>query len=683
VSTGRPRFRSDVRAHVVDRETVVLLTEAGIVPVPSRLFPPLAPLLNGKMMVSEIIAYLDGVLDPLDIVYGIDELRRLGYVVDAAEDEEFPQPLGPLAEWLQVPEKTLRRRVSAMPVIVRSAVPGAAELLEGFLHGQGLRVTSGGGFTIAVTADYLELESVHREAAGPWMPVRPVGSVAWVGPVFQEGRGACWECLATRLRAVRAGWGVPESAELPLSRGEVSPMGLTLAALEAAKWIVKPGADSDLITFDLKSSRMETHAIPRRPDCPSCGSPRKPKSPAPLVLKKRKKVFTLDGGHRAASPEETFARYAHLVSPLTGVVHGVERVPVGEGSVVSVHAARHNFGLAPRQSLGKGMTDAQSRTGALCEALERYSGIFRGDEPLVRASLRELGDDAVHPNACALYSRRQKKRFDERKKTDWVAAWSLSEKTHRYVAAAYCYYGYEHPFCRADSNGSAAGSSLEDAILQGLLELIERDAVGMWWYSRARRPGVELRTAYAEAIAREYAGAGRRISLLDLTSDLEIPVVAAVSGGEGADDYIFGFGAHLDPAIAATRAITEMNQPFALSRGRRKAPWTEPLSDSTFLEPDPSLPMRERTERSFSAGGDLRADVMACVSLLRRNGLETLVVDQTREEIGLPVVKVIVPGLRHFRPRFAPGRLYDVPPRLGWTERALKETELNPSHLTV
>jgi len=55
-----------------------------------------------------------------------------------------------------------------------------------------------------------------------------------------------------------------------------------------------------------------------------------------------------------------------------------------------------------------------------------------------------------------------------------------------------------------------------------------------------------------------------------------------------------------------------------------------------------------------------------------------LVLDQTRPEIGLPVVKVIVPGLRHFWTRFAPGRLYDAPVRLGWLERPLAETDLNP-----
>ena len=58
--------------------------------------------------------------------------------------------------------------------------------------------------------------------------------------------------------------------------------------------------------------------------------------------------------------------------------------------------------------------------------------------------------------------------------------------------------------------------------------------------------------------------------------------------------------------------------------------------------------------------------------------MEVLVLDQTRPEIGLNVVRVIVPGLRHFWPRFAPGRLYDVPVKMQWLKQAQKESELNP-----
>ena len=77
---------------------------------------------------------------------------------------------------------------------------------------------------------------------------------------------------------------------------------------------------------------------------------------------------------------------------------------------------------------------------------------------------------------------------------------------------------------------------------------------------------------------------------------------------------------------------------------------------------------------------DTRAQVTACVNLAKRAGLDFLVLNQTRADIEVPVVRVIVPGLRHFYRRFAPGRLYDVPVKLGWREHPLSEHELNPLH---
>jgi ribosomal protein S12 methylthiotransferase accessory factor len=71
-------------------------------------------------------------------------------------------------------------------------------------------------------------------------------------------------------------------------------------------------------------------------------------------------------------------------------------------------------------------------------------------------------------------------------------------------------------------------------------------------------------------------------------------------------------------------------------------------------------------------------DINHCRSIIEAQGMEMLVLDQTRADVGMPVVKVVVPGLRHFWARYAPGRLYDVPVKMGWLEKPLREEELNP-----
>jgi ribosomal protein S12 methylthiotransferase accessory factor YcaO len=94
--------------------------------------------------------------------------------------------------------------------------------------------------------------------------------------------------------------------------------------------------------------------------------------------------------------------------------------------------------------------------------------------------------------------------------------------------------------------------------------------------------------------------------------------------------------------------------------------------------PDASLAARQLKDFAVVHSGDLMQDILWCQRAVENKGMEMLVLDQTRPDVKMPVVKVIVPGLRHFWARFAPGRLYDVPVEMGWLPKALAESELNP-----
>ncbi|HAG82262.1 MAG TPA: adenylate cyclase, partial [Cyanobacteria bacterium UBA12227] len=190
------------------------------------------------------------------------------------------------------------------------------------------------------------------------------------------------------------------------------------------------------------------------------------------------------------------------------------------------------------------------------------------------------------PNACmnfsaAQYENRQEwnascegwfqkvpEPFDEEREIDWTPVWSLSTEEFKYLPTAYCYYGYpksEKPDCWADSNGCAAGNTLEEAILQGFLELVERDSVALWWYNLLRKPGIDLDSfddPYFQDLKRYYQTLNRELWVLDITSDLKIPTFAAISRRKEreVEDIVLGYGTHFDPAIAIQRALTELNQ---------------------------------------------------------------------------------------------------------------------------
>ncbi len=121
----------------------------------------------------------------------------------------------------------------------------------------------------------------------------------------------------------------------------------------------------------------------------------------------------------------------------------------------------------------------------------------------------------------------------------------------------------------------AAGTCLEEAVLQALLELVERDAAAVWWYNRVARPAIALDSfgdPYFEALEADYARLGWAVWVLDLTHDLGIPTCVALAHEAREDRFSIGFGCHLDPRLAVQRSLTELNQLFDPGAARR-APW--------------------------------------------------------------------------------------------------------------
>ncbi len=596
--------------------------------------------------------------------------------------------------------------------------------------------------SVVLCDDYLAdglagIDAAHRQTGRPWLLAKLTGAQVWVGPVFTPGDGACWQCLAARLWGnrpaeahVRDAFGL--SGALARPEASIPPlraMGLGLVALQTTQWLAGqryPGQRS-LWIFDSRELSGRPHEIVARPQCPACGNPEliSEQTRQPVVVRSRPKRHLGSGGHRALAPEQVMARYRHLVSPVTGVIREIRRDPrgptflnsfsSGPNAALGMRGARRIRSVLRQENGGKGVTPEEAEVGALCEALERYSGRLQGDELRVRGSLRTLGDAAIHPDRCQLFHPRQftgRARwnsahsashrvcdpFDDEAMLDWTPVWSLTRRQHRLLPTGMLYFGTHTGggpvHVLADSNGNAAGASIEDAILQGMLELVERDAVAIWWYNRIPRPGVDLDgfgDPWLDRLRDVYAGLGREVWVLDVTADLGVPTMVAVSRRTGTprEDIMFGFGAHFDPATALRRALTELNQllPAVLDVDEMSGQddpdamrwWQQAtVADQPYLVPDPTSPARTPADYSYVHTPDLADDIGTLRTRLENAGLEVLVLDQTRPDVGLPVVKVIVPGMRGFWARFAPGRLYDVPVELGRLTTPTEYHELNP-----
>jgi oxazoline/thiazoline synthase len=617
-------------------------------------------------------------------------------------------------------------------------VQGATEL-NSALRELGVRVvTRSPDLTVTLVNDYLEgrLDELNREHLSeqtPWLLAQPSGIFPLVGPIFRPGTSACWTCLTDRMKRNREVKALLDREQArcvavsPLARHTLGKSGIELAAIEIAKAIAtdfRTELRDHIISLDLSGATIVKHYVAARPQCPVCGrkklrDPRR--APAPLELGAGSKLVMTSGGYRTVPPRSTVARFRKHVSPLTGVVSRLERINADLPLNTNWYAA-HNFSAPAKTvhqlraglsggSFGKGSTAEQGEASALMEAIERYSGIFQGDEIRVMRRFTDFPPgDAILPNDVMLFSDAQYQRghepssaahdshqvpsrFDPSAKVDWSPVWSLRDHRFKYLPTSLLYFFYRGPGAfHADSNGCAAGNTIEEAIVQGFLELVERDAYAIWWYNRLQRAEADLGQlddSYIRDLQAQLAEAGRRLWVLDVTSDLAIPTFVAITHWmqNGRENIEFGSGAHFDARIAMLRALTELNQFLSIGLMGGGSGEKSSLDGSTplRLEDYPFLTPRDNAmvqPGGISKFGRLGASeqATACVGVAKQLGLDFLVLNQTRPDIDVPVVRVIVPGLRHFYRRFGPGRLYDVPVKLGLRDRTLPEDELNPIH---
>jgi ribosomal protein S12 methylthiotransferase accessory factor len=741
--TATVRWRADLAALVVDGDASYLVSELDVLAIEGPLVDALVGCVDGTRGIDELVEGLSGRFEPERVLAALDSLAAQGLVVLSSA------PSSPEVAFLEASGLSADEALFALgssTVKVTDLVGGVEGRIASVLSEAGLAIASrvaDADLEVVLVSDYLqprlaEVNARHLRSGTPWLIVRPTGRVIWVGPVFASGDGACWSCLSHRLEANRQGHvylasatGIPGSMEGPLVRhAGGDQLAAALVTLAVTKFLAGGAGEDVLRTEDVVTGESQRHPVVRRPQCPACGDPSlmSRRGLDAIQLTSRPKVAFESGGPRALSSSAMLDRYKAQVSPLTGVAIGLVDAPMPDDAfhlVVSgqnvarrprgLEALRHGLRSA---SCGKGTTEVQARASALGEAIERCSGVYQGDEPRRWASLDDLGEDAIDPGACMLFSQRQYELrsiwnagaaqfnfvfepFDPGEKLDWSPMWSLTASRAKWLPTQYLYYGYPYEdrrvIAHADSNGCAAGTSLEDAMVQAICELVERDAVAIWWYNRLSRRGVDLasmRDPFVDRMVQVYDDLGRDVWALDLTSDLGIPVVGAFSRARSADseDILIAFGAHLDPRIATLRALTEMNQfltsvlpefgggPPHYSGDAAFATWCQSatVDEQSYLRPSKATDDVNIAQWPSCGSADILADLNVCVGRLESAGLEVLVLDQTRPDVGLPVVKVLAPGMRHFWPRFGPGRLYDVPVERGWVGSPTPEEELNP-----
>ncbi|WP_445678464.1 YcaO-like family protein [Radicibacter daui] len=391
--------------------------------------------------------------------------------------------------------------------------------------------------------------------------------------------------------------------------------------------------------------------------------------------------FTRRKGLRTLAPEETLARLKPLLAPLgitrVAVVTGLDRV--GIPTVMVVRPNSRSLAVAQ----GKGPTLAAAKASGIMEAIEFYHAetverplLHRSAESMLRAGLPIVDIGKLAHNADST--------FHEARKIAWVVGQDVADGSDIWVPLERVSMDFTLPLMPGDgafianSNGLASGNSREEALAHGLYELVERDALTLWELAdeknqRATRLDPASATdPVAAGLVRQVNEAGLLLGLWDLTSDIGLPVILARLLEPEPPPYhgfrpAFGVGCHPDRDVALVRAVTEAAQSrltfIAAARddlsyaayARQSGPeiyerWLGSIADGGPSRPLISVPS--------PATGDLAADISMTRARLAACGLGQLItVDLTKPEIGIPVLRVIVPGLedKMDTPLYVPG----------------------------
>ena len=284
----------------------------------------------------------------------------------------------------------------------------------------------------------------------------------------------------------------------------------------------------------------------------------------------------LEGTQRVLDPEVTLENTSKLL-PKIGVtrianITDLDRVGIPVFSAIRPSAAPGAISVYS----GKGSTETNARISAIMEGFERclaeqpeLSNDLKGTElntERVVDTYESLSESypALYPDNPLLPMP-----FTLDTTLEWVLGYDILNDVEVMVPANAVFHPYKpmhgNQLFRSNTNGLASGNTIEEAILHGLLEVIERDALSIAEYNR--NPGKEIILSESDGmnyeLKKRMEQAGIKVKLWLLDSDVNIPTVVAVVDDTLLKDpalLVMGAGCHLSPEIAVTRALTEAAQ---------------------------------------------------------------------------------------------------------------------------
>jgi ribosomal protein S12 methylthiotransferase accessory factor len=386
-----------------------------------------------------------------------------------------------------------------------------------------------------------------------------------------------------------------------------------------------------------------------------------------IVLQPCRKQYTYDQD-KACSPEETVARFQErLKATNLDVLREIRRIDNGRLDIpvyFSVCGADAQRIIGNKKQMGKGSTPEQSRASACMELGERFSffsflrdadNFLIGDYAAMEAQgypvlPLEALLQSVHDTNC---SPGMLQELLADLPMQWTWALRLSDNTPLLVPFSWFYAINEF-------NGPSAGNTYEEAVIQGISEVVERHVCALVTRDQISTPMIDhasVTDPVALELLAKFHKNGIKVFLNDFSLDTGIPTIGALAWDPSTfpklSEIVYTAGTTPDANKALIRALTEVAQlagDFNSGSNYVASGLPKPLSLDEVghvVDSGRTIGLSEVVDLKAE---DIFQEVRNCVAALQRNDMEVLVVNTTHPELQIPAVYTIIPGA-HFRER--------------------------------
>jgi putative methanogenesis marker protein 1 len=379
-----------------------------------------------------------------------------------------------------------------------------------------------------------------------------------------------------------------------------------------------------------------------------------------IELKPCLKAYILET-HRHRPPDSTL-HFVEGMKELLGMKDFQEATHIDRTGIPVFTCYRVRPDNSKTFHTGKGASKIQAQVSLTAESIERYSSEYRDEyrEKLLHGSFSALRNkfNVLDPGDLVLSSYSE---YTPDSLIHWIRGYDIARNEEILVPACEVFHPYhldEISVLHTNTNGLAAGNTLEEAVFHAMTEVIERDAWSIAKYNHLDGDALYIEDApenrFLLDIVEKFEQAEIHVVARDITSDIGVPVIAAFSKDLLHEDMVAidGFGSHLDPKVAMARSLMELAATRALFimqhglEGLRETSLAY-LDGHQEMEDFRFYASREKglAEMEVGYSQDILEDIHTVLGRLRARGLDrTIVVDLSRKETGIPTVKVIIPG---------------------------------------